>query len=328
MQNSQKSWKRLLRFLGPVIFILLFVRVVDTNTTLGILKEIRLDMALVSIILFPIVNAALTIRWWLICRRLELEVSLDWLFQITYISWFLSALPLVGVSPLSKLLYLKADRKPAGLSVVSIACDKLFDILGLMVFGLFGLIYFPRDLFEETYVWIMLVVVALSILMLLLFGTKIWSFIIQFFKRYTGKRLQKIGSNLEENLKGFWLNFNVRFFILILGISIAIGLLRSLVLYTLAAALGINVGFWLIVACRAVIGIVNVIPISISGLGTRDAVLLMTLPLAGVSKEAAMALGFLAFVWTMGSKFSGLFFWLKRPLPSRSILNSEDKAAS
>ncbi len=328
MQNSQKSWKRLLRLLGPAIFILLFMKVVDTKATLNILKEIRPDMALVSILLFPIVNAALTIRWWLIVRRLELKVSLNWLFQITYISWFLSALPLLGISPLSKLLYLKAERKPVSQSVVSIACDKLFDILGLMVFGFFGLIYFPRGLFKESYVWIVLATVVLSILILLVFGRSIWSVIMQLFKRYTGKRLQKIGSNLEEDLKGFWSGFNIRFFILILGISIAIGLLRSLVLYILALALGINVGFGLIVACRAVIGIVNVIPISISGLGTRDAVLLMTLPLAGVSKEAAIALGFLAFVWTMGSKFSGIFFWLKRPLPSRSILDGKHKAVS
>ncbi len=328
MHNSQKSWKRLLRLLGPIIFILLFFRVVDTKATLSILKEILPDMALVSILLFPIVNAALTIRWWLICRRLELKVSLNWLFQITYVSWFLSALPLIGISPLSKLLYLKAERKPASLSVVSIACDKLFDILGLMVFGLFGLMYFPGALFKETYFWMVLVAVVLPILILLLFGRNIWSVIMQFFKRYTNKRLHKIGSNLEEDLKGFWSGFNVRFFMLILGISIAIGLLRSLVLYILAASLGINVDFGLIVACRAVIGIVNVIPISISGLGTRDAVLLMTLPLAGVSKEAAIALGLLAFLWTIGSKFSGIFFWLKRPLPSRSILDSKEKAVS
>ena len=328
MQNSQKSWKRLLRLLGPVIFIFLFIRVVDTKATVSILKEIRPDMALVSVILFPVVNAVLTIRWWLICQRLELKLSFNWLFQINYVSWFLSALPLVGISPLSKFFYLRAKSKPAGLSVVSITCDKLFDILGLTIFGLFGLVYFPRDFFKETYLWMVLVAGVLSLLFLLLFGGNIWSVIMQFFKHYTSKRLQKIGSNLEKDLKGFWSGFNVPFFMLILGVSIAIGLLRALVLYILAVSLGVKVGFGLIVACRAVIGIVNVIPISISGLGTRDAVLLMTLPLAGVSKEAAIALGLLAFVWTIGSKFSGIFFWLKRPLPSRNILDSKDKEVS
>ena len=128
-----------------------------------------------------------------------------------------------------------------------------------------------------------------------------------------------MGRNLEADLAGFWAGFNLQFLGLIIGISIAIGLLRSLVLYLLAISLNIYVDFGLIVACRALIGIVNVIPISISGLGTRDAILLLTLPLSGVPKEAAIALGFAAFLWTLCSKFSGIVFWLKHPLPSDSI---------
>jgi hypothetical protein len=68
-----------------------------------------------------------------------------------------------------------------------------------------------------------------------------------------------------------------------------------------------------------------VIPVSISGLGTRDAILLFALPLAGVSKEAAIALGFLAFLWTIGSKFSGVIFWFKHPLPTSSIRSIKEK---
>ena len=89
-----------------------------------------------------------------------------------------------------------------------------------------------------------------------------------------------MGDNLEADLAGFWSGFNLQFCGLILGISIAIGLLRSLVLYLLAISLNIYVDFGLIVACRALIGIVNVIPISISGLGTRDAILLLALLIA------------------------------------------------
>ena len=110
---------------------------------------------------------------------------------------------------------------------------------------------------------------------------------------------------------------------MMIGISIAIGVLRGLVLYVLAVALHISVGFGFLIASRAIIGLVNVIPVTISGLGTRDAVLLLMLPLAGATKEAAVALGVAAFLWTIGSKFSGVFFWLMRPLPSKSLRNKE-----
>jgi uncharacterized protein (TIRG00374 family) len=327
MQKLKKYGKRLLRLLGPLLFIFLVLRVVDPQATVRVLKEIRPDVALLSVLLFPVVNAALTIRWWFICRPLNIKVAFKKLFQIYYISWFLSALPFVGISPLAKLIYLKDANQPAGPTAVSIILDKLFDIIGLMAFGLFGLVYFPHQLFEDLQIWYYLGCLSLVVLVIGLFGGRMWQAFRTLLKRYANRRLQKLGHRFEEDMLEFWSGFNLASFALLLVISIAIGLLRSLVLYTLAIALGLDLSFGLIVACRALIGIVNVIPISISGLGTRDAILLMTLPVAGVSSEAAVALGFLAFLWTIGSKFVGVVFWLKRPLPPVSIMAMKDNIA-
>jgi hypothetical protein len=321
MTFSKPKLKKLLKLLGPFLFIFLFFRVVDTETTVRVLKGIRPDMLVVSVLLFPIVNAALALRWWLICRRLAIDASFKGLFQVYYIAWFLSVLPLVGVSPLAKLLYLNEEKKPAGTSAVSIALDKLFDIIGLLVFGLFGLVYFPQNLANKTEIFFVIGGCLVAMIILWAFKGRIWPVLMVYFKRYTTKRLQKIGSSLNTDLKEFWSGFNVRFFLLILGVSITIGVLRAFVLYVLAVSLHISVSFGLCIACRAIIGLVNVIPVTISGLGTRDAVLLLMLPLGGVSKEAAIALGLAAFLWTIGSKFSGVFFWLNHPLPSKSFRN-------
>jgi hypothetical protein len=144
-------------------------------------------------------------------------------------------------------------------------------------------------------------------------------------KRYCNKKLQRFGSDLEQHLAKFWSGLDLKLILLLLGISVAIGLLRSLVLYLLAVSLNIHVSFGLIVACRALFGIVNVVPITVSGLGTRDAILLPALSLSGVSKEFALALGFVAFLWTLCSKFSGIIFWFKRPLPLSSITTTKKK---
>ena len=292
------------------------------------LSEIQPEAALLSVFLFPVVNAALTIRWWLICRRLQIGGSFKGLFQIYYISWFLSAFPLVGIAPLAKLFYLKQEGKPAGMASVSIILDKLADIFGLVIFGLFGLVYLPQSLFKISCLWSIFAVAMLAVMILLMFGSKIWPTVLGFLEHYTNKRLQKFGRGLQADLKGFWSRFDLGFFLLILIISIAIGIIRALVLYLLAISLNISANFGLIVAVRAIIGIVNIIPITISGLGTRDGILLLTLPLAGVTKEAAIALGLLAFLWTICSKFSGVFFWLKRPLPLDSVRGVREKLLS
>jgi len=325
MQTIGPKWKGLLKLLGPIFFVIILIRVVDLKTTLALLGEINLKIALISILLFPVLNTVLTFRWWVICRRLELAASYKALFQVNYISWFLSALPVFGISPLSKFAYLKEEGKPTGLIAISITLDKLFNIIGPICFGLFAFIYFPRSLLKYMHLWIFYASVIIFVLAVAVFGKKIWNTLKKLLGRLTSKRLHQIGRNIEAQLAEFWSNFDFKFFSLILVISIFIGLLRSLVLFLLAISLNISVGFGFIIACRALIGIVNIIPISISGLGTRDTILLLTLPLSGASNEAAIALGFLAFLWTICYKFSGVIFWLKRPLPSSSIRAIKEK---
>jgi hypothetical protein len=211
------------------------------------------------------------------------------------------------------------------ITTVSITLDKLFDVLGLMVFSLFGIVYFPRNLFVELHLWAYFAGMAIFVLIILLFGGRLWKILKNLLKRYSNKKIKKFGRGIEQNLVQFWSEFDLKLFSILLGISISIGLLRSLILYLLAIALNIHASFGLIVACRALFGIVNIIPITVSGLGTRDAILLPALTLSGVSKEYALALGFVAFLWTLCSKFTGIIFWFKRPLPLNRFKISKNK---
>jgi uncharacterized membrane protein YbhN (UPF0104 family) len=194
-----------------------------------------------------------------------------------------------------------------------------------MLFSLFGFVYFPGSLFKELHLWFYFGGIAFLVLIICFFGGRIWKLLIRGLKQYSNKKIQRIGQNLETKLSNFWSGFDVNFFSTLLGISIVVGLLRSLVLYLLALSLDIHVSFGLIVACRALFGILNVIPISISGLGTREAILLPALSLSGISKEFALALGFVAFLMTLCSKFSGLLFWFQKPLPLEFIKSVREK---
>jgi len=325
MQFIRSKWKGLLKLLGPIFFIFLILRVVDPKATVNIIKTIKPELAIASLLLFVVVNAILALRWWVICQRLEMGVAFKELFQVYYISWFLSIIPLAAISPISKLIYLKDEGKPTDITAVSITLDKLFDIIGLMFFSLFGIVYFPQSFFKDLHLWVYFGGTAFLVLVILVFGSRIWKILKELLRRYSSQKLQKLGSGLELYLTKFWSEFDIKLFSLLLGISITIGLLRSLILYLLAISLNIHVSFGLIIACRALFGIVNIVPISVSGLGTRDAILLPALSLSGVSKEFALALGFVAFLWALISKISGIIFWVKRPLPLSRFKTTKEK---
>jgi len=325
MPASKNRWKVLFKLLGPLLFIYFFFKLVDPWAAADLLKQARIEILLLSLLFIPIIIMVITFRWWIICRNLAMDVSFGALLRIFYISWFYANIPISGTSFISKIIYLKEDGTPASTTFLSLTLDKLFDIMGLMLFGIFGFIYFPKALLDEKLLWTFYGTIILIMVIILAFGKKIWAVFRKFLKQYTTKKLSKVGISLEESFKQFRSGFNLKFYSIILGLSLATGILNSLVLYMLAVALHLKVTFVLIVACWALIGIANVIPITVNGLGTRDAVLLFTLPLAGISREAAIALGFIAFLWAICSHFSGVFFWLKRPLPTKEIIAIKNK---
>ncbi|MGD9052603.1 MAG: lysylphosphatidylglycerol synthase transmembrane domain-containing protein [Desulfobacterales bacterium] len=328
MHGLIRKWKGLLKCIGPIFFIYLLIEVVDPKASANILKGIRPEVALISVLLFPVLISALTTRWWLICQWLEMEIPFKQLFQIYYISLFLGLMPVIGVSQMSKFVYLKAEEKSGGTIAASIIFDKVFDAMGHLLFGLFALFYFPKIFFQDEYLWLFIVIILLGVVAILIYWKPLWEKLTGFLKNFTNKRIQKIGESLEIDLSKSWSGYNLRFFMFIFGTSIVIGILRALVLFLLALALNINLSFVFVIACRALIGIVSVIPITINGLGTRDAILLLTLPLANYSKEAAIALSILTFLWLLCFKFSGIVFWLKRPLPSISSPKKQTDAAT
>ena len=325
MAFTTPNWKSLLKLCGPFFFVFLVLRIVDPNAAMAAIKSMRPEMVLMSFVAFFLVNTTIAFRWWIICRRLEMAVPYLSVFRIYHISWFLSLIPLAAISPIAKLAYFKDAGKPVSRTAVSITLDKLFDVLGLMLFSLFGIVYFPGSLFKDLHLWVYFGGITCLALIIFVFGGRLWNVLIGALKQYSNKKIQKLGENLEAELSHFWSGVDAHFFLLVFCISILIGLLRSLVLYLLALALNIDVGFGLIVACRALFGVINIIPISLSGLGTREAVLLPALSLAGISKELALALGFVAFLLTLCSKFTGISFWLQRPLPLNVIRSIREK---
>lgn len=65
--------------------------------------------------------------------------------------------------------------------------------------------------------------------------------------------------------------------------------------------------------------IIELIPVSISGVGTRDAFLIFVLGLIGIGKESAIAFSLLYLLtyWFLG--LIGFFFWVKEPVKLKLI---------
>jgi uncharacterized protein (TIRG00374 family) len=328
MKSLEIRWKKLIKAIGPLLLLVFLIKVIDPWEVVDHLRGINIGIFLSNFLLFPFVISVRTFRWWIICRSLNIKTSFRSLFPIYYVSRFLSLLPVTGVFALSRIIYLKEEGKPVATAAISIIIDKLADILGLIFFSLFAVFFLPQYLIEGIPIWILYVTGILLISAFFVFSKRLRKGVRRILERYMNQKFSRIGADLETSLARFWSDTSLKFIMLILVIGLAVGLLRSLILYVLALSINIHVPFAMIVGCRALIGIVNIIPVSIGGLGTRDAVLLLVLPLSGVSSEAAVVLGFIAFLWNILLNLSGMIFWFNRPLPTEAIASIKDRLFS
>lgn len=102
---------------------------------------------------------------------------------------------------------------------------------------------------------------------------------------------------------------------LILLFTIIIWLMSILQVYLTSTALGINVSYEFLLAIISMVAIIELIPISVMGLGTREAFFIFSLSLIGISSQMAVAFSVLYLIvgfWLAG--ILGFIFWIKKPV--------------
>jgi uncharacterized protein (TIRG00374 family) len=86
----------------------------------------------------------------------------------------------------------------------------------------------------------------------------------------------------------------------------------------LAQAVDLEIGFAYLAVCLSVAGVITLLPISISGLGTRDAALIAMFAPLGIAASQAMAFSTIYFLtfYVMGGAI-GALAWQIKPLKER-----------
>jgi uncharacterized protein (TIRG00374 family) len=100
--------------------------------------------------------------------------------------------------------------------------------------------------------------------------------------------------------------------VILTGASYAIFFTQS---YLIARSVGIDVSFFTVSLVIALGSLVAILPISISGLGTRDAVIVAYLGAEGVAGDSALGFSILIFiVFVIGSGLIGAAAWFAKPV--------------
>jgi uncharacterized protein (TIRG00374 family) len=311
--------------LGPVILVY-FLLNTPIHKIFDSLRALTWTPFLLALALYPVVVVMKAWRWNLLMRRLGLEPPrLAESIRFYMIGAFLGTSTPGQAGDFVKAWYIRARGEPLAPVLFSIVLDRLFDFLIMALLSLLGLItllaIFPRQ-FQST--------IQLSVIW---FAVAIALAIPALMARRPREKMLSIAIALAPNRARAPLD---RWRQQFASLEMDAGLMGQLLLATAGSTIATVVRLWLlflaltitipltaVVAGSALVAILQTLPISISGIGVRDAILVLILGKYGYTPDRALALSALFLVLNIENFLLGFLVSLRHPLASAMSAEGE-----
>lgn len=274
-----------LKIIGVLLFMWILMHI-DRAALLEVLRHANLFMiaaAFAIVILSYLTKAA---RWHLLVRLCGANPTFRQSWKLYNIGVFLALITPAKLGELGRAAYLRGRGMHTGTALALSITDRLADAAVITCIAMWSLALLFGGM------WALIGIAAIGIV-----GLMAWTL--------SGK-LAVVQ----------WLKFLKMMRTPATMISIVLWTSLSWALYfvwtiLIARSIGIDLSASLLVATLTIAGIVALLPIAPSGLGTRDAALLTLLLPFGLSSGQIVAFSLLIFVMIMFSSIPGFFYWMK-----------------
>jgi glycosyltransferase 2 family protein len=300
--------------IGVVVFALILLRI-DLRQAWRVLASVDAWFLALSLALQGVALIVTTFRWQIIMRHLGIRIPFWRSFIYQVIGTAAGQVTPGEFGEFLKVLYHRRDGFPVPESALSVLVDRLYDLAVLLIFGLLSL----TILFDIPTIW----TIALYLgAVLLVTGGYVFAAHRQEGARWMASALARITPVVHrEAVRGNAQHLAERVGTfpprLLLGVglvSVANYALLLIRVYALALAVHIEVSFTYFVQLVPLLRLVGLVPISISGIGTRDVAAIYLLGRVGVPQEASLVLSMLSLVTLQVQALVGLLVWWRHPL--------------
>ncbi len=305
--------------IGIAIFLVILVNL-DIPAILDILISVNVYYLAAALLVNGMVVVIKAKKWSIIVDSVRSGFSL-WQSIIGFLVGFsLSTLTPGKVGDVVRCLYVKNDSCTTGMALSTVVIDRVIDLVLLFVFGIIALIVFSALIGVEIVSGGLL----LALVWVLAFGiytvsrkTHMEKILRPFFTVFIPTRYRnRLSGYFDDFYSGFDAFFaSRRQAAECVGVGAVSWILAVVYASLLAKSIGIDAGYYMFLVIP-IISMLDLLPISISGIGTRDAALIYLFGIVAIAPEAAIAFSILYLVssyWLVA--LVGLVFWLQYPIP-------------
>lgn len=284
-----------LRIIGVVILCIILWKV-DLSKLFANFRKIYLPFLLLSILLNIPMTLIKSVRWNMLLRSQSIIYTYKDSFLVYLSSIYAGVITPGRLGEFIKALYLKYDKNiSVSRGMSSVILDRLFDMYVLVILGTLGIWKF--HIFGNSSNISFIVIALLLMIPALLIKKELTENILKKLYRFTV--LKKTHENIKEKFKYFYTGMSQmmtpKLFLSFL-LTLSSYLIFFIQCYLISKAMHISIDFITITLFMAISNLISFIPISISGLGTRDAVLIYLFSIIGLEPELAVSFAFLIFI--------------------------------
>src|SRR3989344_1969715 len=267
--------KKLLPFLGIALFIYVLYRIGIENLY-NSFKSANPYYLLIAIAITFIYTLLQTWKWDLILKRQNININFSELVIMQVKSIFYGVITPGRFGGFIKSYYLKEKiNADFGKSISSVLIDRILDTLSVFILAFIGGLFLTNKLLDLSYVlsFGFIFVIAISYI---IFNRRITKRLLGFF--YNRFMPEKFKQNVKESFYSFYENLPKKTSLIIPFLANFLSWICTYTIaYAVALSLDIKISFFVLITMYSITTVISIIPITVSGLGTREASLIALL---------------------------------------------------
>ncbi|MCH7548292.1 MAG: flippase-like domain-containing protein [Candidatus Krumholzibacteriota bacterium] len=318
--------KRWISFVLPLAGLALFAVIVQRTGVDQIVAVFR-SADLTRLAFAPVLVGAIVVlrglRWRIIMGGVGLDYSLSRATTVWAIGFFAAAVTPAKAGDAVRAFYVRADtNRSFGEAFLTVFVDRLWDLMFILASGLVTILVFSHRYAEVPSLWLVVAVTIVIGLVAILVTKR--SLMIRLLKPLFGALVPDSYKNrFSLNFHSFYDSLQDyarpgRRHVGVLGITlVSWGLIFTLAWY-IADLLGIDVSLSFIFLIMPIVTLVELVPVSVSGLGTREATVMYFFSAIGLANVEAVGFSIAyLIVGTYLTSLLGFIFWLRHPIRLR-----------
>ena len=312
--------KKIAKFF-PIIGIVLFIYIISKINLQEVAQNfLNIDLRFLLLAFVLTIPSLLikTLKWKQLVKPFNIELSMKEGISAWLSGFFIGLITPGRVGDLARAFYLKEKMK-IGSALTTVVIDRVLDIFVLMALSVLGVFFIITNFHIDGKI------------IQIIFGTfvlVIIAAIVFFQKKYASALLKPlfnifVPEKYKERLKSSYQDFydgittlkaNKGAIAKAAMLSVIAWIITFTNYFVLSLAIGLNVEYFFILMIMPIVLLVEILPISFSGIGTRDATLILFFAIIGLSANSAVALSLTILIFNYIYSLAGLTVWLKNPI--------------